>query len=277
MSHIVGKSIIITGAGGGFGRLAALRLGAGGALVACLDIDGAAAQATAHTIRDAGGRAIALVADVARMEEMREAAAAALAAHGAIDVMVNNAGVMPLAFVGDHAEALPAWHRAIDINFTGTIHGCLAVHDQMIAQGRGHIVNISSIYANRPTAGAAVYGATKAAVDYFTHALRQEARGRIKLTLIKPTGVMGTGLGATVVNREAGVGIVGENAAAFYQAYGQFHEGNAPASLTDPEDIANAFLAPDAIAEAIVHAIAQPWGVAISDMTVRASGDYYLN
>ena len=78
-----------------------------------------------------------------------------------------------------------------------------------MAQGRGHIVNLSSIYGNHPAAGAAVYGATKAAVDYFSHALRQEARGKIKVTVIKPTGVMATGLMGTVINPAAGVGLIG--------------------------------------------------------------------
>jgi len=156
------------------------------------------------------------------------------------------------------------------------MHGCIAVHDQMIAQGRGHIVNLSSIYGNRPTTGAAVYGATKAAVDYFSHALRQEARGRIKVTVVKPTGVMATGLAGTVVNRAAGAGIVGENAAAFYEDYALFASGEAPAAMTDAESIGCAFLAPEHIADAIVHVIDQPWGVAISDVTVRASADHYL-
>jgi NADP-dependent 3-hydroxy acid dehydrogenase YdfG len=183
---------------------------------------------------------------------------------------------MPLAFIADHESALPAWERCIDINFRGVMHGSIAVHDQMIAQGRGHIVNLSSIYGNRPTAGAAVYGATKAAVDYFSHALRQEARGKIKVTVIKPTGVIATGLAGTVVNPAAGAGIVGHNAASFYEDYARLAAGDAPRELTDPDSIGHAFLAPEPIADAIVHAIDQPWGVSISDITVRASGDHYI-
>jgi NADP-dependent 3-hydroxy acid dehydrogenase YdfG len=190
--------------------------------------------------------------------------------------MVNNAGVMPLAFLADHASALPAWERCIDINLKGTMNGCIAVHDQMMAQGRGHIVNLSSIYGNRPTAGAAVYGATKAALDYFSHALRQEARGHIKVTVIKPTGVIATGLADTVVNKAAGAPIAGHNAAEFYADYTRMAGGDA-GDLTDPDSIGYAFLAPEHIADAVVHVIAQPWGVSISDVTVRASGDHYIN
>ena len=193
IDHLSGKSIAITGAGNGFGKLTAVKLGAAGARVTCIDINAEAAEAVAAAIREAGGEAQAVAANIADIDDMRRAAAATVAAYGAIDVMVNNAGVMPLAFLADHATALPAWTRCIDINIKGTMHGCIAVFDQMMAQGRGHIINLSSIYGNRPTAGAAVYGATKAAVDYFSHALRQEARGRIKVTVVKPTGVLATG------------------------------------------------------------------------------------
>jgi NADP-dependent 3-hydroxy acid dehydrogenase YdfG len=269
---VAGKSVIISGAGNGFGKLTALKLGAMGARVTCVDVNGEAAQAVAASIE--GAQAVS--ADVTCIDDMRRAAAAAVDAYGAIDVMVNNAGVMPLAFIADHASALPAWARCIDINFKGVMYGSIAVHDQMMAQGRGHIVNLSSIYGNRPTAGAAVYGATKAAVDYFSHALRQEARGKIKVTVIKPTGVLATGLAGTVVNPAAGVGIVGHNMASFYEDYGKLAAGDAPGSLTDADDIGYAFLAPEHIADAIVHAVNQPWGVLVSDITVRASGDHYI-
>jgi NADP-dependent 3-hydroxy acid dehydrogenase YdfG len=273
--HIAGKSVIITGAGSGFGRLTAQKLAAGGARLTCVDVNGEAAEQTAAAIRAACGTAQTIEADVTSIEDMRRAAAAAVDAYGAIDVMVNNAGVMPLAFLADHESALPAWQRCIDINFKGVMHGTLAVYDQMVAQGRGHIVNLSSIYGNRPAAGAAVYGATKAAVDYFSHALRQEARGKIKVTVIKPTGVMATGLMGTVVNPAAGVGLIGHNVAAFYEDFGKVQAGD-PGDLTDIDSPGFAFLTPEPIADAIVHTIDQPWGVAISDVTVRAAGEHYV-
>lgn len=273
--HISGKSVVITGAGSGFGRLTAEKLASEGARITCIDVNAAAAEATATAIRSVGGEAQAFVADVTSIDAMRAAASAAIAAYEAIDVMVNNAGIMPLAFIADHASALPAWERCIDINFKGVMNGCIAVHDQMMAQGRGHIVNLSSIYGNRASVGAAVYGATKAAVDYFSHALRQEARGKIKVTVIKPTGVMATGLMGTVVNPAAGSGLIGHNLAAFYEDLGKLQSGDA-GELIDQDSVAYGFLTPDHIAEAIVHTINQPWGVAISDVTVRASGDYYI-
>ncbi len=90
--------------------------------------------------------------------------------------MINNAGIMPLAFFSDHAEAHAAWLRCIDINIKGVLNGQVAAYDTMIEQGRGHIVNVSSIYGNFPVTGAAVYGATKAAVNFLSESLRVEAR-----------------------------------------------------------------------------------------------------
>jgi NADP-dependent 3-hydroxy acid dehydrogenase YdfG len=275
-NHVAGKSIVITGAGSGFGKLVAQRVAALGAKVTCADVDLAAAEAVAVEIRAAGGTALAYRADVASIAEMRALARAAVDAFGAIDVMVNNAGVMPLAFYGDHAAALDAWHRCIDVNFKGVLNGIVAVYDQMIAQGRGHVVNLSSIYGNFPVVGAAVYGATKAAVNFLSESLRVESRGKIKVTIVKPTGVPATGLASTVINQAAAVGIVAQNLPEFMEMFGQMAEGRFPAERLDPGHIGYPSLAPEFIAEAIVHAIDQPWGVSIGDVTVRASGDHFI-
>ena len=275
-NHIAEKSLLITGAGNGFGRLTAERAAALGGRVTCVDVDSVAAEATATAIRAQGGSAIAVAADVRQAEQMRAAVDQAAEAFGSIDVLVNNAGIMPLAFLADHELALEAWHRCIDINFKGVINGTVAAYDRMMAQGRGHIVNLSSIFGNHPVVGGAVYGATKAAVDHFSHAVRQEARGKIKVTVIKPTGVIATGLAASVVNKAAGVGIVGHNAGAYGEAVRRFMAGTAQPDEADPDNIAYASLDAGYIADAIIHAINQPWGVLLSDITVRASGDYYI-
>jgi NADP-dependent 3-hydroxy acid dehydrogenase YdfG len=210
------------------------------------------------------------------IEDMRSLAAAAISAHGSIDVMINNAGIMPLAFFSDHAAALEAWNRCIDINIRGVMNGMVAVYDQMIAQGRGHIINLSSIYGNFPVTGAAVYGASKAAVNFLSESLRVEARGKIKVTIVKPTGVPATGLSATVINQAAGIGIVAHNMPEFGEMLGQMAEGTFPAERLDPNSIDYASLAPDHIADAIIYAINQPWGVSIGDITVRAAGDHFV-
>jgi NADP-dependent 3-hydroxy acid dehydrogenase YdfG len=274
--HVAGKSIIITGAGNGFGRLAAQRLAARGARLTCVDIDADAARATATSIRTAGGEAIDVTADVASIAEMRAAAAAAIAAHGAIDVIVNNAGIMPLAFIADHEAAIDAWNRCIDINLKGVVNGTAAVHDQMIAQGHGHIINLSSIFANTAVIGGAVYGATKAAVAYFSESVRQEARGKIKVTIVRPGGVLSTGLSQTVVNIQAAVGAVGPNQAEFAEAMACTARGEARPEWSDPESMAYFDLGPEQVVDAIIHSIDQPRGVAISDITVRPAGDFYV-
>lgn len=274
--YVEGKTIIITGAGSGFGALASERLAARGAKLVCCDIDPASAQATAAAITGQGGEAIAATADVSKLDDMRAVAALAVETFGAIDVLVNNAGTMPLAFLEDHAAAAEAWSRCIDINFKGVMNGACAVYDQMIAQGSGQIVNMSSIFGNIPVMGGSVYGATKAAVDYYSHSVRQESRGRIKVTVIKPTGVNATNLGKSVINGAAAIGAVGANNAEYRAALMALAEGKAPAEWTDPESIAYVSLEPQYIVDAIIHAIDQPLGVSVSDITVRASGDHFV-
>ena len=274
--YVSDKVIVITGAAGGFGRLVAGKTAARGARVVAADVDEALLKESCEEIASAGGTVEGVVADVTDLAAMRAAADRAVERFGAIDVMVNNAGIMPLAFFADHADAADAWSRCIDINLKGVIHGIAAVYDTMIRQGRGHVVNVSSIYGNYPVAGAGVYGATKAAVNVLSESLRQESQGKIKVTTIRPTGVPTTGLGAGVINPAAIGGILGTNEASFLETLGALLGENPPTELTDPERIDYFALSPEQLADQIVYAIDQPWGVSISDLTVRASGDSYL-
>jgi NADP-dependent 3-hydroxy acid dehydrogenase YdfG len=274
--HVSGKSIVITGGGGGFGRLIAQKAAARGAKVTLGDIDLAAAEAVAAEIRASGGEAQAIKVDVTDLGAVKALVGAATDRFGAVDVMVNNAGIMPLAFFADHQTAHEAWLRCIDINIKGVLNGQVAAHDPMIAQGRGHVINVSSIYGNFPVIGAAVYGATKAAVNFLSESLRVEARGKIKVTIIKPTGVPATGLSGTVINPAASVGILGQNAAEFGAMIEAMQAGTFPAERLDPAQIDYASLAPDHIADAILLAIDQPWGVSLGDITIRAAGDHFI-
>ena len=276
VDHVRGKSIIITGAGSGFGRHVAELAARRGAKVLAVDIDGEAAAATVAPLRTEGLDALACTADVTDHAQTEAMARAALEHFGSIDVLVNNAGIMPLAFWADHERALDAWNRCIDINLRGVMNGIVAVHDAMISQGRGHIVNISSIYGNTPVVGSAIYSATKAAVNVLSESLRAESQGRIKVTVVKPTGVVGTNLGASIVNGEAMVGLLGQNMASFRENAAAVFGGTADPAMTDPEDIRYWAISPAELAAQIVHVIDQPWGVSISDITVRASGDQYL-
>ena len=275
-NHLAGRTIIITGAASGFGRLVAQKTAALGAKVVAADLEASALELTVGPIVAAGHDAIAVRADVTARDEMRALAAATVERFGRIDVLVNNAGVMPLAFYSDHEQAADAWDRCIDVNIKGVVNGISAVHDQMMAQGRGHIVNISSTYGNYPVSGAAVYGATKAAVNVLSDALRQESQGRIKVTTIRPTGVPGTGLGAGIINRKALGGILGSRAEDYRDAYRALGGDDPPVELADPDSIGYLAPSPDELADQIVYAIDQPWGISISDLTVRASGEHFV-
>ncbi len=275
-NYVEGKTIIVTGAAGGFGQLVCEKTAAMGAKVVAADVNEQALAEVVSSIQSAGGEATAVKADVTNRDEMHQLAAVALDAYGQIDVMLNNAGIMPLAFYSDHESAADAWERCIDINFKGVLNGIAAVHDPMIKQGRGHVVNIASIYGNYPTAGGGVYGATKAAVVFLSESLRMESQGKIKVTTIRPTGVPATGLSGGIVNPEAVSGLLGINTASYMSKFEAAEAGQLPASHLDINDIEYFALDPSSLADQIVHAINQPWGVAITDMTVRASGDGYV-
>ena len=275
-NYVADKVIIVTGAASGFGRLVSEKTAAMGAHLVCADIDEAQLEETKRDIVAAGGSVDSLVADVTQGDQMRALASRACERFGSIDVLINNAGVMPLAFFADHEQAAPAWERCIDINIKGVINGIVAVYDQMIAQGHGHIVNLSSIYGNYPVVGAGVYGATKAAVNFLSESLRVESQGKIKVTIVKPTGVPATGLGAGIINPEAIVGILGQNAPSYLQMMQAHVADELPAEYSDPDNIEYYALEPDALADQIVYAINQPWGISIGDITVRASGDGYV-
>ena len=273
--HLTGKTIIVTGAAGGFGSLLCRDALARGANVAALDLDQGALDTLAGELAPADALLTA-VTDVVDLTAFSNAVARTVDAFGSVDVLINNAGTMPLAFLADHAEAAAAWSRCIDINIKGVLNGMIAVHDQMMAQGRGHIVNLSSIYGNAPVVGAAVYGATKAAVNMMSESVRVETQGKIKVTIVKPTGVPATGLAGGIVNPAAAIGIVGQNAEAVSATRAALTEGRIEDVDLDPGSVGYAMLDPQHIVDQIIHAINQPWGVSLGDITIRAAGDRYI-
>jgi len=256
VSHVDGKVAIVTGAAGGFGALITTMLRERGATVVGFDV------------RDADG---CCGVDVTDRAAMRAAVDAVVAEHGRVDVMVNNAGVMPLAFLADHDRAADAWDRCIDINVKGVLHGIYAVYDHMVRQGGGHVVNIASIYGNAGIAGAAVYSATKAAVITISNALRVEAQGKIKVTVVRPTGVPGTGLGAGIMDMAALTPLAAHNAPKLLERFAGLDDAQ-----QDPDDVRYWAITPAELAEQVVYAIDQPAGVAIADITIRATGEDYV-
>jgi NADP-dependent 3-hydroxy acid dehydrogenase YdfG len=274
--YLADKVIVVTGAGSGFGKLIAEKCAAGGAKVVGIDINDESLKTTFADLVAAGMESLAQVADVTNLAQVKAAVQQAIDMYGAVDVLVNNAGVMPLAYFSDHERAWEKWHKAIDINIKGVLNGIAAVYDQMIAQGRGHVVNISSIYGNAGVEGAGVYSATKAAVNALSDSLRVEAAGRIKVTTIKPTGVLGTNLASTVVNETAISGLVGGKAEQFAENLNNLLSGRLRPEQTDINSPQYWLITPDDLADAVVHVIDQPWGISLSDVTVRASGENYV-
>lgn len=276
MSHLPGKVIVVTGAASGFGRLISEKCAAGGAKVVAMDVNAADLAGVVEGIRAGGGAAIGEVVDVTDLAAFRAGAQRAVDEYGAIDVLVNNAGVMPLAYFADHERAWERWHQAIDINFKGVLNGIIAVYDQMISQGRGHVVNISSIYGNGGVEGAGVYSATKLAVTALSDALRVETQGKIKVTTVKPTGVMGTNLASGIVNENAIMGLAGQKGQEFAENLGNLMTGSIRPEQADVNSIQYWLINPDDLTDSVVHVIDQPWGISISDITVRASGENYI-
>ena len=274
--YLKDKVVIVTGAGSGFGKLISEKCAAGGAKVVGVDVNGESLNDIFEGIREAGLQGTAHVADVTDMAQVKAAAQHAVETFGAIDVLVNNAGVMPLAYFADHERAWERWHKAIDINIKGVVNGISAVYDQMIQQGRGQVVNISSIYGNGGIEGSGVYSATKAAVTALSDSLRVEAQGKIKVTTIKPTGVFGTNLASWVVNETAIMGLVGQKGLQFAENMGNLQNGSLRPEQMDVDSVAYWLITPDDLANAVVHVIDQPWGINLSDVTVRASGENYV-
>lgn len=275
-SHLADRVVLVTGAGSGFGRAVARRAAGRGARIVVTDRDAAAAVETAAAVRAGGGAAVAVTADVTEKADLDRAVAIGIAEFGGVDVLVNNAGTMPLAFFADHARALDAWHHCIDVNLKGVVNGIAAVLDHMLERGRGHVVNVASVYGNQGTPGSGVYSATKAAVIALSEALRAESLGRIKVTVVRPTGVAGTNLGSTIVDGGAVFGLIGGRTAAFLEHAGQWASGTLPPEATDPDDVRYWTLDADDLARQIVAVIDLPWGVNVTDVTVRATGEDYV-
>lgn len=272
-NYVEGKVIIITGASSGFGKLTAKRAAEMGGKIVLAARSEEKLKETAAEIKAAGGEASYIVTDVAKKDDVFAMAKFAVDTYGRIDVLVNNAGTMPLAFFSEHEQALDKWEQCIDISIKGTIFGISAVYDQMIKQGQGQVINVSSIYANFPVAGAGVYQVAKMGVQYLAESLRSECQGKIKVTTIKPTGFMKTNLSSSVVDQMAMMPAVAgpleilSNWVEEAPLRPDFHDINSM-TYNDPD--------PQVLADNIIYAINQPWGVSIGDLTVRASGESFV-
>ena len=135
---------------------------------------------------------------------------------------------------------------------------------------------MSSIFGNYPVEGSNVYGATKAAVNFLSESLRVEAHGKIKVTTIKPTGVLATGLAQSMINPAAAIGISGQNRESHGALIAKLMDGSLDPHYLDAEQSSYMSLDPEYVAEQIIHVINQPQGVSLGDVTIRATGDQYI-
>lgn len=187
MSEISGKVVAITGASSGIGEAVARHLAACGAKVflGARRLD--RLKAIVADIAKAGGEADSHPLDVAKPEEVFAFVKGARSRFGRLDVIVNNAGLMPLSRFDEGKIA--EWDRMIDVNIKGTLYGIAAALPIFRAQESGHFVNVSSVAGHtvRPTTG--VYAGTKFAVRAISEGLRQEVGEKIRVTIISPGAV----------------------------------------------------------------------------------------
>jgi len=186
--NIAGKVIVITGASSGMGEAAARHLAANGAKVVLAARRLDRIEAIASELKQQGKEATAVQVDVAKYEDVENLIRVTVKAYGRVDVLINNAGLMPLSRL-DQGK-VDEWNRMIDVNIRGVLHGIAAALPYMKAQKSGHIINTASVAAHLIFPASSVYSATKFAVRALTEGLRQESAAyNIRATLISPGAV----------------------------------------------------------------------------------------
>ncbi|CDX16303.1 putative enzyme [Mesorhizobium sp. ORS 3324] len=234
----IDQVVLITGASSGIGEATARVLADAGATLMLGARRTDRLATLVEEIEAKGGQAAARALDVTERASMEALAAEARQRFGRIDVLVNNAGVMPLSPLA--ALKVEEWDRMIDVNIRGVLHGIAAVLPVMQAQGSGHVVNIGSVGSFEVVPTSAVYSATKFAVRAITDGLRQENE-TIRATCIYPG-----------VTRSELAGMITDEAAA--RAMVEYRR--------------NA-IEPEAIGRAVLYAIEQPREVGVNEITVR--------
>lgn len=186
MENIRNKVVIITGASSGIGEATAKLLAQNGAKVVLAARREERLHAIANEIKQGGGEAVSVKADVVSAEDMQNLAKFTLSVYGRIDVLVNNAGVMPSSRLNE--LRVEEWDQMIDVNIKGVLYGIAAVLPTMRQQQSGHIINLSSTAGYHVSPTNAVYAATKFAVRAISEGLRLEesSTSRIRSTVIAP-------------------------------------------------------------------------------------------
>jgi NADP-dependent 3-hydroxy acid dehydrogenase YdfG len=240
-NNIEGKVVVITGASSGLGEAAARHLSAQGARVALGARRVDRLQAVADELTGRGAQALALATDVTRYDDVKKLVDRAVQTFGRIDVMINNAGLMPQSML--ERLKIDEWDRMIDVNIKGVLYGIAAVLPYMQQQKSGHVINVSSVAGHKVRPGGTVYSATKHAVRVISEGLRQEVKPyNIRTTVISP-GAVDTELPNTITDP-----VIGEAMRKFY------------------DDIA---ISADSFAHAVAFAISQPADIDINEILYR--------
>jgi len=195
------KIVVVTGASSGLGEATARLLSAQGATVVLGARRADRLQLLAKDLQARGGKALALTTDVTRREQVKTLVDSAVQTYGRINVMINNAGLMPQAPL--ERLKVDEWDRMIDVNIKGVLYGIAAALPHMQRQKAGHFINVSSVAGHRVGPGFAVYAATKYAVRALSEGLRQEVKPyNIRTTVISP-GAVATELPDSVTDPDA--------------------------------------------------------------------------
>jgi NADP-dependent 3-hydroxy acid dehydrogenase YdfG len=185
---IKGKVVVITGASSGMGEAAAKHLSSLGATVILGARRADRIEKLANEIRDKGGKALAIAMDVTQRDQVKRMVDATVEQFGRVDVILNNAGIMPLSPM--ERLNVDEWDKMIDVNIKGVLNGIAAVLPYMKEQKWGQIINTSSVAGHKIFTGSAVYSATKFAVRALTEGLRMEVKPyNIRTTIICPGAV----------------------------------------------------------------------------------------
>lgn len=238
-----GRTAVVTGASSGIGRAVARTLAGAGASVVVAARRAERLDELVEGISDDGGQARAVPTDVGVRQEVLALADAAVEAFGGLDIWINNAGVMPLSPIAD--LKVDDWERMVDVNVKGVLFGIAAALPPMRKAGGGHIVNVGSLAGRRPFPGGAVYSATKFAVRALSWGMHLElgSEHNIRVTDIQP-GVVDTELFEHIPDEEAREG---------------FRQTWAERKSLQPEDVARA----------VLHAVASPDHVSVSEILIR--------
>ncbi len=240
-NNIEGKVVVITGASSGLGEATARHLSAQGAIVVLGARRTDRIQLLADGLIRSGGKALAVPTDVTHPGQVKRLVDAAVQTFGRIDVMLNNAGIMPRAPL--ERLTIEDWNRTIDINIKGVLYGIAAALPHMKQQKAGHMIFVSSVAGHKVGPDYAVYAATKHAVRVLAEGLRQEVKPYNIRTMVVSPGAVATELPDSITEPD-----IAENIHKFYEAFA---------------------IAADSFARAVAFAISQPEEVDVNEILFR--------